>query len=199
MSYELGTKPDREAGPIERVVLQEDLGEDLDLSESEGSDPRSGRNTSASETAATASAADAATTITDGETMAAGSSVSAGGEGYRSMEAGLSGAMERARRNGANGRAGGGEGEGVVDGAGRARDEKGGWRGREEVRRPKPDWGMGGGFGVTTPVRGGGEWGSPVRSRSMTPRLSVDLINVDPVGEAVKHVSRGGKKQKVET
>ncbi|CAN0528156.1 unnamed protein product, partial [Laminaria digitata] len=48
ISYDLGAKPDREAGPIERVVLQEDPGEDLDLSDSQGSDERRARIAGAS-------------------------------------------------------------------------------------------------------------------------------------------------------
>lgn len=177
MSYEVNTKP--EAGPIERVVMQEDLGEDIEMSGSEESDERGGQSTGAS--APADPAADDGPVASMEMGPPAINDASAGFNGtskyVQDVEAGEHGRRKvPSRKVGAA--VGFGEDQVLSD--------------REALQKQQEeywgkDYGTGGG---ESPRRwsGTGSWGSPSRP-CVAPRLSVDLIHVDPVREAVKHVS----------
>lgn len=143
MNYDIGTRPNQEAGPIERVVLQEGSGEH---SSDESESDRSGRTTSTSDVAPPPAALEDAE---DGHGHAPDGIIAAD----CSVEVDVS--RSTLREVSSDGRL-----EGKVDGQGYAAAE-----GHAER----------------------GAWGSPP-GRVRAPRLSVDLINVDPFGEAVKNV-----------
>lgn len=167
MSYEVNTKP--EAGPIERVVMQEDV----ELSGSDGSDERGSRGAGASATADDPAAPLRIKSPATDETSAGFNGIS---EDVEDLEAG-----ERGRRKVLSRKVG------IV---GFSEDEM--VSEREALQKQQEEyWGKG--YGTArggSPRRGSGagNWGSPSRP-CVAPRLSVDLIHVDPVGEAVKHVS----------
>lgn len=169
MSYEVNTKP--EAGPIERVVMQEDLGEDMELSGSEESDERGGQSAGAS-SAVNPAAADDPAAASDIRPPATNDRFNGTSKDAQDLEGGEPGRSEVPSRK--------------VGAVGFDEDE------REALQKQQEEyWGKG--YGT---VRGEssrrwsdtGNWGSPSRP-CVAPRLSVDLIHVDPVREAVKHVS----------
>lgn len=259
ISYDLGAKPDREAGPIERVVLQEDPGEDLDMSDSQGSDERRARIAGASvsppgsrePSSATASASSGAAAAADstagvagiagviGNGTSTGDAASPPGGGraaatvspddsvvsataaakgsllspkFEAMESGgvheAIGGGARANGRGGRGPVGPGGGReareigvggqvGEISHLGRAAGKEdgadsGAAAAKTMQQHQEAYWGKGQQTAKGGSPRGvyGTGWGSPdTRSRPPPQRLSVDLINVDPVKEAVKNVS----------
>ena len=172
MNYDLGSKPHEGAGPTERVVLQEDPFED-NLSDSEGSNDR----------AAGPSNGDSAATegndhLSPDDDDRSPEAKDASSKNVQAMESGvLQNGVVGGRGNGRGSR----RGEGVV--------EEDFLRGKKTLQHLQEEyWGNGyraaRGGSPRRPGEGAG-WVSPPRP----PRLSVDLINVDPVKEAVIHVS----------
>lgn len=230
MSYDLGTKPNREAGPIERVVLQERLDEDDD-GEVEGGPAEEGLEGGGEEVGLLDMAEQGweegvDRPSDDGRgggggfpitgTRTAGSDDGGTGVGLRVDRNSAAGAMAEAeaRTDAARssqfgameGSGGRGEPVGAMATGGRMKLEEAVEGGGVEVvsgleydgsgkktmqQYQEEYWGKGhqagegGGGGGSA---GGAGWGTTVRP-SMAPRLSVDLINVDPVKELVKMVS----------
>lgn len=233
MSYDLGTKPNREAGPIERVVLQERLDEDddgdIEGGPAEGGEGEEGRGEEVGlldraeqgweegvdRPSDEGSGGGGGGFPTTG-TRTAGSDDSSNGGGLRVDRNSAAGAMAEAeaRTDAARssqfgameGSGGRGEPGGAMATGGREKLEEaveGGGvevvsgleydgNGKKTLQQYEEEyWGKGkqagegdGGGGSA----GGAGWGSTVRP-SLAPRLSVDLINVDPVKELVKMVS----------
>lgn len=225
MSYDLGTKPDREAGPIERVVLQEGLDEDEEYVDAEDGGGSRGGGDGGEDREGRGDGDDGMPDMSEegrGEVGGGGGSSSPGpsGTGNRSAVDAMAeaeaeaevvdvspevGAMEAGDDGGEPAPAGKERGTGA--------DDRQDFRaGAEVVTGPEGldydsstaktmqqyqegYWGKGyqaGGGGLSGGGGGGGSgrggwWGSPTRP-SMAPRLSVDLINVDPVKELVKTV-----------
>ncbi|CAN0427215.1 unnamed protein product, partial [Ascophyllum nodosum] len=180
MNYGLGSKPDEGAGPIERVVLQEDPFED-NLSDSEGSNDR----------AAGPSHADSASTEGNSHSSPDDDDRSpeakdASSKNVQAMESGvLQNGVIGGRGNGRGSR----RGESVV--------EEDFLRGKKTLQHLQEEY-WGNGYRAAregsprTPGEGAG-WVSPSRP----PRLTVDLINIDPVKEAVIHTMQTLKDMKV--
>ncbi|CAB1116621.1 unnamed protein product [Ectocarpus sp. CCAP 1310/34] len=236
MSYDLGTKPNREAGPIERVVLQERLDEDEDGDVEGGPAERGpaeeglkgeGEEVGLLDMAEQGWEEGVDRPADDGsgggggdfsitETRTAGSDDGGTGVGLRVDRNSAAAAMAEAevRTDAARssqfgameGSGGRGEPGGTMATGGRRKLEEGVEGGGVEVvsrleyagngkkamqQYQEEYWGKGhqageGGSGGGS--AGGAGWGTVVRP-SMAPRLSVDLINVDPVKELVKMVS----------
>ena len=172
MNYDLGSKPDEGAGPIERVVLQEDPFED-NLSYSEGSNDRAA-GPSHADSAATEGNSHSSPDDDDRSPEAKDAS----SKNVQAMESGvLQNGVIGGRGNGRGSR----RGESVV--------EEDFLRGKKTLQHLQEEY-WGNGYRAAregsprTPGEGAG-WVSPSRP----PRLTVDLINIDPVKEAVIHVS----------
>ncbi|CAM9453944.1 unnamed protein product, partial [Sphacelaria rigidula] len=224
MSYDLDAIPDREVGPIERVVLQEDL--EALLSESEAS----------SEARANSSSNDGGPNNSDGDgdsdgskvpaalavkaAAGSGTSSSVGGRGPKAGEdataRGLGGEPDSAAAammsnghgsydgydggratNGTPPRAGSGNVTSSPEQAGAYRRQSeptstgGGGGGRAvRVQSASPKGRATGSAGLGWGVGGEPRVSKLPASGSTLPRLSVDLINVDPVGEAVRHTAK---------
>lgn len=215
MSYELGTKPDREAGPIERVVLQEGLDEDEDDEDEEDIDLDAedaggggGGCGGGGDSEEIEGEADEVLDMSEQGRGRAGSEAdkrpSGDGGGGRSAADAMAeaeaevvgvfpevGAMEAGDSRGGTGAGVDGQGfraeaESMAGPDGLDYDSS---TAKTMQEYQEGYWGKGyqaaGGGGGSG---GEGGWGSTIRP-SMAPRLSVDLINVDPVKELVKTVS----------
>ncbi|CAM9768390.1 unnamed protein product, partial [Ectocarpus sp. 12 AP-2014] len=241
MSYDLGTKPNREAGPIERVVLQERSDEDddgdveggpaeqgpageglegeeeevglLDMAEQgweEGVDrpaddgsgggggggggglPIAGTRTAGSDEGGTG----VGLRVDRKSAAAAMAEAEARTDAARSSQFGaMEGSGGRGEPGGAMATGGRRKLEEAVEGGGAevvSRLEYNG-NGKKTMQQYQEEyWGKGhqageggGGGGGGGGSAGGAGWGTTTRP-SMAPRLSVDLINVDPVKELVK-------------
>lgn len=199
MSYELGTKPDREAGPIERVVLQEGLDEDEEDEEdidTDADDAGSGGEDSDGR----GGGENGVLGMSEEGRGGSGGTPEPNGTGNRSAAEAMAeaeaevvdmspevGAMEA---GGEGGHVGGSQGfrpeAEVVAGPEGLDYDSGSAKTMQQYQEGY--WGKGYQSGSGGPGSGGeGGWGSTIRP-SMAPRLSVDLINVDPVKELVKTV-----------
>lgn len=242
MSYELGAKP--EAGPIERVVVLENIADYMETSGSDGSDARSnGQETGSDVASGAASAANGGNSdgAGAGDSSPNGSAADEKGLTRKVPESGVEGPSAASAAAVATDAVMGmmdnktsameaGEGEPLMDGV--TGDESGGGisltravpgaadagRARAAIERERQEahrkrgaerdgaaalrtvqqqqeeyWGKGQRTARGGSPRGVGTagWGSPSGSAYTAPRLSVDLINVDPVKEAVKSVSNG--------
>eukprot|EP00752_Nemacystus_decipiens_P006507 g5859.t1 len=197
MSYELGTKPDK-AGPIERVVLQEDLDEedeeDIDA-DAVDDDAGSGGGEEGNENDVLG-ASEARRGEVGGDGSGSSASPRLNGMGNRSAADAMAeaeaevvdissevDAMEAAREGGpgTDNQGFGPEAEVVTGPDGLDYD-----RSSAKTLQQYQEGYWGKGYQSVSGESGGeGGWGSTIRP-SMAPRLSVDLINVDPVKELVK-------------
>lgn len=218
MSYDLGANPDHKAGPIERVVVEEGLEEDDEeyLDAEDGGDGGGDGGGEDAEHGEGEVVGDMPGMSEEerGEVGGSGGDSGGNGGGSRSSSAGLNGAgnsrsaadaMAEAEAEvvdmsaeGVGAMEAGGHGGTVVD--------KEGLRPAAEVVTGRDGDGLDDDSSTAKTMQqyqegywgkeyqsgsvgsgGEGGWGSTIRP-SLAPRLSVDLINVDPVKELVKTV-----------